>query len=468
MGRPTTSSVPLAPGAVPVLGHALALARDPYKLLRSLTGADELLRLHLGPLPVLLATTPELATAVMVDDATFDKGGLLFDKGREFLGNGLLVCARKDHRRQRRLVQPAFHPSRIPGYSQVMTQHADRATSGWQDGQTIDALVELGALTAGIAMDTMFTPGPAPVSLTDLVEDITSVARGTFLKILTPSWLTWWPVPAAKRYEQAIYRMRRTGQTMIDHLRAVRTGDRGDLLSILLPGTGDSVLSDVLVDHEVVDQVLTFFTGGIETTVTLLCWACHLISVHPEVQRAMQQEADRVLGDRAATHDDIERLRLSQAVLKETLRLYPPGWLLTRRTSCATDLGGHRIPARTIVAVCPYLLHHRSDRYPDPERFDPYRWDNADGGGTGRTAFLPFGAGPRKCIGDVFALNEATVVLATLAARWTLHPDTPGPGPIPAPGASMRPRRLSLRVTARRHTPASHTTESPDHSDPTI
>lgn len=371
-----TCTVPLAPGAVPVLGHTLAMARDPHKFMRSLVDVDGPVQLRLGPVPVVLATTPALAKAVMIDDATFDKGGVLFDIGREIAGNGLLTCARKDHRRQRRLVQPAFHAHRMPGYARIMTRYADRVTARWRDGDTIDVQAELTSITAGIALETMFAQEPTATRVQELIDNMRTVVSGAFVRILTPHCLGWLPIPAKIRYERAVDTLRRSGYTMIDQRRADGAGDHGDLLSMLLTNAGSG--EEGLSDDEVVDQIMSFYFGGIETTTTVTSWSSDLLARNPEVQRELQHEVDRVLGGRAATHDDLEGLRLTRNVVLEAMRLYPPAWFLTRRVTRPTHLGGHLVPKGTSVAVSTYLLHRRPDVYPEPARFDPKRWENGE------------------------------------------------------------------------------------------
>lgn len=206
----------------------------------------------------------------------------------------------------------------------------------------------------------------------------------------------------------------------------------------------DSRLSDAELD----DQVMTFLLGGVETAATTLAWALHWLAGHPALLERLHAEADLALDGRAATLDDLPRLELTGRILTETMRISPPVWIFTRITTAPTELGGLRLPAATVVVVSPYLVHHRPDVHTGPEVFDPDRWDPRRAPTPPRDAFLAFGGGARKCIGDTFGMTEATLALATIAARWHPRP-VPGHQCRPAPGAALTPRGLRIRVTAR-------------------
>lgn len=202
-------------------------------------------------------------------------------------------------------------------------------------------------------------------------------------------------------------------------------------------------------DTELIDQAVSFFVASVETTATTLAWALHLLSRHADVEQRLRAEADAVLAGRPAAYDDLPQLPLTASIVRETLRLYPPVPLSTRITTHDTRLGDHVIAAGTTIVYSPYLIHHRPDTYPDAERFHPDRWTTAPAGTGPRDAFFSFGGGARKCIGDHFGLTESALALATITARWELHPAA-GTDSRPQLGsATLRPKRLLMHITER-------------------
>jgi pentalenene oxygenase len=222
--------------------------------------------------------------------------------------------------------------------------------------------------------------------------------------------------------------------------------DHGDLLSMMLAARDEH--GDALTDTELRDQVLMFWGGGTETTASLLAWSLHLLAQHPQIARRLQTEVDDVLGGRVAGHDDVTRLDYTTRVLTETLRLYPPSWILTRALTTETTLAGKTLPTGTILIYSPYLIHRRSDLYPNPNHFDPDRWLPDHTTTLPRGAFIPFGGGTRRCIGDTFAMLEATLALATITTRWHLHP-LPGTTTQPRARITLRPHPLRMQLHHR-------------------
>jgi cytochrome P450 len=221
--------------------------------------------------------------------------------------------------------------------------------------------------------------------------------------------------------------------------------DYGDLLSTLLTAR-DSTESQGLSNSEIIDQVITFFLAGSETIANALAWAIYLLACHPDVAHQLAAEADTVLGTTAARFEHLPRLPLAGRVVTETLWMYPPAWTLARTATTDTYLGEHPIPAGTILIYSPYLLPHLPDFHPDPDHFDPDRWTDGLHTGPRREAFIPFAAEARKCIGDTFAITEATLVLATLAARWRLQL-LPNRHVRPSRSVVLYPRELQMRAT---------------------
>ncbi|MGW2819003.1 cytochrome P450 [Streptomyces sp. NPDC001415] len=451
--------IPTAPGALPLLGHLVPLLRDPLGFLTGLPQQGDLLEIRLGPLPVLVACDPVLTGQILRDDRTFDKGGPVFDRGREVVGNGLVSCPHADHRRQRRLLQPAFHPARLPGYARSATARAAEATGSWQDGQILDVVPVMQQLIAGITIDTLFSTTAPPEVFTRALADLNTVVHSLSVQMALPTPLNRLPTPGNRRYHRARARLPRTLHRIVTERRA--TGiDHGDLLSMLLaahdPDSGPA--GQTLTDAEITDQIITFFLAATETTASALASALYLLGQHPEIEARLHAEVDSVLNGRPASHADLPRLDLTGRILTETLRLWPPVSFLTRRCTADTRLGPYRIPAGQTVVYSPYLIHHQADLYPDPGRFDPDRWTPDNPAPPRREAFLPFAGGARKCIGDRFATNTATLTLATIATRWRLQtlpgvrvrPTTNGPALSPG-GLRMRSRARDTTATAARH-----------------
>jgi cytochrome P450 len=415
-----TLTIGSAPGALPLLGHALALGRTPLDFLASLPAHGDLVRIKLGPWPAYVVCHPDLTHQILVADRTFDKGGPTYDKLRKAVGNGLGTCGHREHRRQRRLVQPAFHRDRIPGYAQVMTEQITAVTQPWHDGQILDVPAVMNTLTTAVTTRTLFAAQIDESSLTEIQQCARDVLAGVARRVVMPfEWLDKIPTPGNRRFDRAQNRLRHHTSQLITNYR--RAGiDHGDLLSMLLAASDDN--GQGLADSEIHDQVIIFFLAGTESISTTLSWAWHLLGCHPDIQARLHTEVDTVLDGRIAEYHDIPKLKLTARVITETLRLYPPAWIFTRLTTTDTELAGQHLPAGTIVVFSPYVLHHRTDLYPDPDRFDPDRWHDDNAHPLPRGAFTPFAGGTRKCIGDVFAMTQATLALASIATRWQLNP----------------------------------------------
>jgi cytochrome P450 len=442
-----TLTIGSAPGALPLLGHALKLGRKPLDFLASLPAHGDLVRVKLGPWPAYVVCHPNLAHQILVEDRTFDKGGPTFDKFRRAVGNGLATCGHRDHRRQRRLVQPAFHRDRIPGYARVMTEQITAVTTPWHDGQVLDVIATMNALTTAVATQTLFAAEVHEPTLIEIQQCSRDIVTGIARRVVMP-WelLDKIPTRGNRRFDRARNRLRHhTGQLITNYRRAGI--DHGDLLSMLLAARDHD--GQALADSEIHDQVLIFFLGGSETTSTALSWAWHLLACHPDIQERLHHEVDTVLDGRIAEYHDIPKLELTGRIITETLRLYPPAWLATRLTTTDTELAGQHLPVGTIVVFSPYVLHHRADLYPDPNRFDPDRWQDDNTHPLPQGAFTPFAGGARKCIGDVFAMTEATLTLASIAARWQLD-HLPRARVRPAPRLILAPHSLRMRLHQRR------------------
>ena len=442
----TTYTRASAPGRLPFIGHAAAILRDPLAMVAGLPRYGDLVDIRIGPARMVVACHPDLVRAVLTQDQLFDKGGPLYDRLRQVIGSGVATCTHDAHGRQRRVIQPALHGSRMPGYAAQMTRHIAETTQQWRDGAVFEVYPAMTAITSRIIAGTLFSSDETQGHSDDFAHAMSAMLQSMALRMLvSPEW-DHLPLPGRRRFETARTRMRHIGGQIIDRYR--RDGiDEPDVLSMLLSARTED--GRPLSDDEIVDELTTLYLAGTETSAATLAWAYHLLTVHPELGQRLREEADAVLGGRAATWDDLAGLTYSRQVVEETLRLCPPGWILTRTATADTDLGGWSIPAGTTIVVSPYQLHHRDDLYPDPESFDPDRW--AGDRRPRPDAFIPFAAGGRRCTGSHFALVQTTLALATIATTW--HLDAV-PGPIRRGiGTTLVPNRLRLRAYRRSPAP---------------
>ncbi|WP_327327747.1 cytochrome P450 [Streptomyces sp. NBC_01210] len=437
-----------APGRLPVLGHAIPLRRRPLEFLAALPAHGDLVEIRLGPQRAYLACHPELVRQVLLDPRTYDKGGPLFDKVRPLVGNGLFTSAWAEHRLQRRLVQPAFHSSRTASYAAVMCEEIESMLDSWEEGRDIDLGAALHALTVRVTTRTLFSTTIGGRAVADVQHCLPVILRGIYRRMTSPvGLLERLPTPENRRFEEARRRLRAVIDETIQGCR--RSGaENGDLLSILV-GARDEESGEGFTDEDIRDQVMTLLIAGTETTASVLAWALHLLSRHPEVEKQLHDEADRILAGRLPAFADLPALDYARRAVTETLRLYPPAWLLSRTATVRTELAGEQLKPGAIVLYSPYVLGRNPDLFPDPGRFDPDRWLPERAASVPHGAMVPFGAGSRKCIGDAFGLAEATLALAAISTRWQLRP-VPGTTIRPKPEAALGTGPLCMLPQPRR------------------
>lgn len=437
--------VPSAPGAIPLLGHTYRLARDPLGWLGECRQRGPVVRLKLGPRTAYLICDPELVHQVLVDPE-FDKGGPIITAARELLGNGLATSLREDHRRQRRLMQPAFTQPRIDGYTIVMREEAARLASSWTPHHEVDLMGDLTTTTLRVLVRTML-PTTDTQEVAWLARQLQILIDGAFLRAAIPfSFLYRLPTPGNRRFDQARRHTFAAADRIVTAARS-QPGTSG-LLSVLI--SQDEADAGAFTDKDLRDQIMTLFVGGSETTAATLAWLFHLLATNPSVEQRVYRELDSVLDGAIAGPDDLARLPYTYKTLLETLRLYPPAWMMSRVALTDVDLGGHRLPAGAEVFFSAYQLHHDPAVFPDPDTFDPGRWDHYDN--AGRHSYIPFHAGRRKCIGDNFALTEMTIILSAVAAAWQLRP-TPHHRARARPPLSMTPAGPHLTAEPRLRQP---------------
>ncbi|RLU96731.1 cytochrome P450 [Streptomyces griseocarneus] len=436
-----------APGAVPLAGHTLRLLRDPLGFLLAQHGGAESVELRLGPRPVYLLTRTETVRRVLVTDQRhYDKGGPIIEGARPLFGDGLGTCPRSEHRRQRSLLQPAFHSARIACYSPVMQACAEEVAGSWQDGQTLDMGREMHRIAARVIGRTLASDPGASRLVRDLEESLPTLMSHGFLRVVVPWSLPHeLPLPANRRYRRARSTVR---ASIHDAIAAYRRSDapRTDLLGHLVTVRDEHGAG--LDDREIHDQIMVMLIAGIETTATALGWTFHLLGQSPDVERQVTTELDTELCGRSPTVEDLPRLPYLTRVFTEALRLYPTVPMLSRVATTEVALGGRTLPAGTEFFFSPYCLHRDPDVFPEPERFDPDRWLPERAGPEQRRGFIPWGAGARKCIGDTFSLIEASLALATILRDWRLRPA--GTGRVtPTVRFSLHPSGLRMMAERR-------------------
>ncbi|WP_406337458.1 cytochrome P450 [Streptomyces sp. NBC_00649] len=465
-GPPTAA--PTAPGRLPLIGHGHQLARRPLDFMDSLRRQGSVVRILLGPTPAYVVTDPAVTRQVLVTDVdAYAKGGKIIDALRVFFGDGLATIADGDlHMKHRRLMQPMFNKAHIATRGDVMIEHVRAATDTWTDGVARDTYDDMNDLTLSTFLVALFGSGlPAHVE-----EEFTSlmpaIMRGTIRQTILPGWMTKLPLPANRAHEQRVARLRALIDQAIDHHHAQLSAPApaaseapigcpahepaeqtpgGGLFSTLL--TADDPETGPLSHQQLQDEAITLLTGAIETTGTTLAWALYEISRNPEIEKRLHAELEAACGSRPLAQEDITALPYMRNVLKETMRMYGPAWLVTRTTTRPVTLDGHPIPKGADVVYSPYIHQHDPEVYNDPSAFDPDRWEPERAKSLNRSSFLAFGDGRRKCIGEEFAWTELLIILATVLQRWRLTLTSAPPRPQAI--VTVKPDKLSMTPHAR-------------------
>jgi cytochrome P450 len=380
-----------------------------------------------------LVSDPDLVREVLVTQAAnFPKDDRDVELLSRMIGRGLVSVNGEEHKRQRRLTQPAFHTRRIEAYADTMVDYTESMLDEWRDGaemdvDVIDVSEVMRELTMYIVARTLF--GADRVTMRDtarpvgaaihVVQDI--LDKEFQAPLVLPTWL---PTTMNRRRRGAKAVLYETIDRIIAERRAgaaeSEVADRGDLLSMLLLSKDES--GDRMSDAEVRDQLVTLFIAGHETTSNALTWTWYLLSQHSEAEARLHAEVDEVLDGRPPTLADLPRLPYTLQVIKEAMRLYPPAWVLNvRRATADTTLGGYPVRAGDLLWLSPFVLHRRPQYFPDPERFDPDRWTPEREKALPRYAYMPFGGGPRVCIGNSFAWMEAQLIVAAMTRRFRLR-----------------------------------------------
>jgi cytochrome P450 len=425
----------------------------PAFMLRALPMGN-VVKFYFGPFPGYIINHPDQIHQVLVQDA--DKYYKHFSIKRSVgavAGNGIFTSDGEFWKRQRKLAQPAFHTKRIGSYANVMVEYAERTANAWHDGEKLDVDRQMAHLTMEIISKTLFD-----ADVKDDVSQVGPAMESVFL--ITNDRLNdlfplpyWVPTPRNRRFAAEMDRLNATIQRFVDDRR--KSGeDKGDLLSMLLMAQDDD--GAVMTDQQVRDEALTLFGAGHETTAVTMSWTWFLLAQYPQIEARLHAELDEVLGGRAPTFDDLPRLRYTEMIIKEALRLYPPAFGVSREPIVDTKIGDYDIPKSSVVFINIFGVQRDPNIFPEPERFDPERFSSENEKRIPKYAYIPFGGGPRICIGNAFAMMEAKLLLATLAQHWRF---TPVAGHIvkPVRAFTLRPQG-GLKMIAHRRTPPPTTT----------
>ncbi len=433
----------------PIVGNLREFRRDPLNFLTRIARQHgDVILFYLGPRQIYLVNHPDYIRDVLVTHSrNFIKSRGL-QMAKRFLGEGLLTSEGELHLRQRRLAQPAFHRQRINAYAQSMVACSAKAGERWRDGETLDVAQEMMRLTLAIVGKTLFD-ADVESEAKEIGESLTSIMQ-LFDRITKPfpEILNRLPLPSNFRFRRANRRLDETIYRIINERR--RSGeDRGDLLSMLLMATDIEGDGKGMTDRQLRDEAMTIFLAGHETTANALAWTWYLLSQHPQVEARLHAEIDETLEGRLPAADDFARLKYTEMVLAESMRLYPPAWAMGRQVIEDYPIDRYIVPSGTIILMSPYVMHRDERYYPDPFKFDPERWTEEARMMRPKFSYFPFGGGPRVCIGEQFAWMEGVLALATLVQKWRLHL-APDQQVKPKPLITLRPMGGIMMTTERR------------------
>lgn len=439
--------IAVMPGGLPGVGHLPRFVRDPLGFFTAMRDRADIVRWSLGPSPSVFISNPADVEKMFLNvEKTFslDTGDPQY-AFKLFAGNGIITTHGEFWRRQRTMMQPGMHPKRIAGYADTMVELTAAMLEGWRAGEVRDIRVEMLRLTQQIAAKTLFGADvQGDAAAVGRALDVASREIGAEFRGLTMFVPPWVPTPGRTRLKSALADVERVLYRLIGERRSTAPAERpDDMLSMLLDARDED--GRPMSDRQLRDETMTLYIAGHETTGNTLMWAYTALARHREAFDRLRDEVVRVVGERRPTLADYRNLPYTEAVVKETLRLYPPAWLFTTRAVQDVELAGHRVPAGQNVWTSQWAVHRDPRWFDAPAEFRPERFLGPPAHPT--YAWFPFGGGPHVCLGNRFALVEAVLVLAMVAQRYRLDID---------PGLDIRPRPL-LTLQPGRDVPATLT-----------
>lgn len=414
--------IPVTAG-LPLVGSLPQLIRNPFGYLKEARDAHgDVYNLNLGITKMLLVNNPRQIQHIFVDNAqNYRKGGGMWDAIRAMLGNGLVVSEGSFWMRQRRMLQPQFHRQRLAALTELMVSAINEALNTWEksaDGSEFNLAPAFNELTMKVITRTLFGTGLEQEEM-DRVSKALDYSVNYILKaIVLNSLPKWIPAPGRREFERSIAQIDATVYRIIADSRK-NDGAENHMMAMLLDMVDDET-GEGMTDQQLRDEVTTLFLAGYETTSIALTWAWDFLTHRPDVMEKLKAEVDTVLGDRTPIFADLMNLPYCRMVLYETLRIRPSAWQLPRTAIEDDEIDGYHIPAGTTITGLIYMCHYHPNEWENPEAFDPERFHPEKAEKRHKFAFMPFGAGQRKCIGMDFALMEGQLALAMIAQRYKL------------------------------------------------
>ena len=389
----------------------------------------DLATMSVKPWLVYLVNHPDLVREVLVTNHQRVGRWRNVEAMKYLMGDGLLTCDGPLHRRQRRLMQPAFHQQQIEGFSEIMTRYASQRAESWNDGGRVDMDWEMRNITLNIVIKSLFNQDMSPDEVRRIGAAVTFANeymdnrfhQHERMRVI----LHQLPLPLSRRFKHELDFLDRVAYRTIERRRQA-DGANNDLLSLLLDMRGEkkhSSESRCMTDRQVRDEIITIFAVGHETVTTALTWTWYLLATHPEIQSRFRAELDAVLGGRPPTVADLPNLTYTEQIITESMRLYPPVWRMGRVALEQFELAGYQVPAGALFCISQFITHHDGRWFANPMEFRPERWTPEFRGTLHRYAYFPFGGGPRRCIGEGFAWMEAKLIMATVGQQWQVQHD---------------------------------------------
>lgn len=438
------------PPRTQILSMLSRMARDRLTFMTDVSRQyGDAVKLRLGPKALHFFNNPDHAKHILVDNPGNYVKGIGLVHAKRALGDGLLTSEGDLWKAQRKVIQPVFQAKRISGKADVIAQEAaamverlkQRAGTG-----PVDIREEMTGLALGVLGRTLLEADLGEFEgMANAFESVQDQAVFEMMSLSTVP--TWVPLPKQLRFRKARAELDRIVSTLTAERAAHPTLTGDDILTRLLEAVGHQT-DDPAARERMRDDLVTLLLAGHDTTASTLSWTFWLLDQHPDVWQNVHDEAVSVLGDRPPTLEDLYQLKYTSQVIQEVMRLYPAVWLLPRMAKEDDTIGGWHVPAGADVVLCPYTLHRHPDYWDNPNTFDPTRFDPGKSAGRPRYAYIPFGAGPRVCVGSTLGLMEATIVIATISRQLRLT-TAAGHAPKPEPMLTLRQAGgLPMNVTA--------------------
>ncbi len=447
------TAIPSGPkGDIFGLSNTIAFQRDPLGFLtRTAHDYDDIIHWKFGPYNTYMIKHPDYIHDVLLTHADkLTKWDRFMAPWFKAFGNASFNTEGELWRRQRRLSQPAFHSQRVKNYATLIVEHTERMLTRWQDQQEYEMNHEMSDTTMGIISEILFGIKDVQKDAAELHEALTVESEMIYLEasslIPVPDWV---PTPRNLRENRAIKTADDFVLKIVESHRASGI-DHGDMASALLSAVDTEEVGGMMTDRQVCDELKGLFAAGHETTSQALTWTLYLLAEHPEIQQKLYEHVSGILGDRSPTLDDITTMTYTDKVLREGMRMYPPVWMLQiRETTEDIQVGNTTIPKGGLIFICPWVMHHDPRYFPEPQHFDPERFDRDWKKRIPTYAYFPFGGGMHVCTGSHLAMLEAEIMLAMMIQRYRFEL-VPGQTIEPQAFVTIRPKNgLHLKIHKR-------------------